>query len=90
MFTPVYAKQFEKDVKLSKRRGKNLEKFKIIARDLLSGKTLDPIQRDHQLAGSYIGRRECHIEADWLLICKIEASRIIFERMGGHSDLFTR
>lgn len=46
MLAPVYTKQFEKDVKRSGRRGKNLEKFKIIARDLLSGKVLDPIQRD--------------------------------------------
>lgn len=90
MFTPVYTKQFEKDVKRSKRRGKNLEKFKIIACDLLSGKALDPIQRDHQLVGNYVGRRECHIEADWLLIYKIETSRIIFERMGSHTDLFKR
>ena len=90
MFTPVYTKQFEKDVKRSKRRGKNLEKFKIIARDLLSGRVLDPIQRDHQLVGNYVGRRECHIESDWLLVYKIEASRIIFERMGTHSDLFKR
>ncbi len=90
MFTPVYTKQFEKDVKRSGRRGKNLEKFKIIAHDLLSGRELDPIQRDHQLVGNYVGRRECHIEADWLLIYKIEASRIIFERMGTHSDLFKR
>lgn len=37
MYTPVYTKQFERDVKRSKRRGKNLEKFKIIARTLLAG-----------------------------------------------------
>ena len=35
--TPVYTKQFEKDVRLCVRRGKNLEKFKILARTLLSG-----------------------------------------------------
>ena len=28
MYTPVYTKQFEKDLKLCKRRGKNLEKLK--------------------------------------------------------------
>ena len=30
MFTPVYTKQFAKDVKNAKKRGKNLNKFKII------------------------------------------------------------
>jgi mRNA interferase YafQ len=88
MYTPVYTKQFERDVKRAMRRGKNLEKFKIIARTLLNGGSLDPIHRDHRLLGSYIGRRECHIESDWLLIYKVEQSRIIFELMGTHADLF--
>jgi mRNA interferase YafQ len=90
MFTPVYTRQFEKDLKLAKRRAKNLEKFKIIARTLLLGQTLDPIHRDHKLVGDFVGRRDCHIESDWVLIYKIEKDRIIFERMGTHSDLFKK
>ena len=90
MFTPVYTRQFEKDLKRLQRRGKNLEKFKIIARSLIAGDPLDAIHRDHRLLGHYVGRRECHIESDWLLIYKIEKLRIIFERMGTHSDLFKR
>ncbi len=35
------------------------------------------------------GRRECHIEYDWLLIYKIEGTRIVFERTGTHADLFS-
>jgi len=88
MPTPVYTRQFEKDIKRIKRQGKNLEKIKIIIRTLLQGKPLDLIHRDHKLIGNYQGRRECHIESDWLLIYKIEVERIIFERTGGHSDLF--
>lgn len=90
MLIPVYTGQFEKDVKRSVRRGKELEKFKLIARTLLSGKPLDPLHRDHRLVGNYQGRRECHIEADWLLIYKADEERIIFERMGSHSDLFKK
>ena len=90
MFTPVYTRQFEKDAKRLQRRGKNLEKFKIIARSLIAGQPLDAIHRDHRLLGHYVGRRECHIESDWLLIYKMEESHIIFERMGTHSDLFKR
>ena len=90
MYAPVYTKQFSKDIKRAKRRRKNLEKFKIIARTLLAGQSLDPIHRDHRLVGNYIGRRECHIESNWLLIYKVETSRIIFERMGSHSDLFKK
>ena len=88
MYTAVYTKQFAKDVKKAQRRGKNLEKFKIIARTLIKGQDLDAIHRDHKLIGNYVGRRECHIESDWLLIYKIEESQIIFERMGTHLDLF--
>jgi mRNA interferase YafQ len=90
VYTPVYTRQFEKDLKLAKRRGKNLEKFKIIARTLLVGQRLDPIHRDHRLVGNYVGRRDCHIESDWLLIYKIESNLLIFERMGTHSDLFKK
>lgn len=90
MYTPVYTKQFEKDLKLSKRRGKNLEKFKILARTLIAEQKPDPIHRDHKLVGDYLGRRDCHIESDWLLIYKIDGKSIIFERMGTHSDLFKK
>jgi mRNA interferase YafQ len=88
MFTPVYTRQFEKDLKRCQRRGKNLEKFKILARSLLAGESLDSIHRDHKLAGNYLGRRDCHIESDWLLIYKIDGNQLIFERTGTHSDLF--
>jgi mRNA interferase YafQ len=90
MYTPVFTRQFEKDLKLAKRRGKNIEKFKIIATTLLGGQPLDPIHRDHRLVGNFIGRRDCHIESDWLVIYKIDGPRLIFERMGTHSDLFKR
>lgn len=90
MLIPVYTRQFEKDVKRSSRRGKEMEKFKLIGRVLLAGKPLDSLHRDHRLIGNFQGRRECHIESDWLLIYKIEETRIIFERMGSHSDLFNK
>ena len=90
MYTPVYARQFERDIKLAVRRGKNIEKFKIVARALLAGEALDPIHRDHRLVGNYAGRRDCHIESDWLLIYKTDGDRLVFERMGTHSDLFKK
>jgi mRNA interferase YafQ len=88
MRTPVYTRQFGKDIEKAKKRGKNLSKFKIIALALIEGERLDRLHRDHQLVGDYAGRRECHIEADWLLIYKLEKNRIVFERMGSHADLF--
>ena len=90
MRTPVYTRQFERDVKRAKRRGKDLDKLKIIARTLIEGKKLDLLQRDHPLLGNYRDRRECHIEADWLLIYKIDGDRVVFERTGSHADLFQK
>ena len=88
MLVPVYTRQFEKDIERAKKQGKNPEKIKIIIRTLLQEQPLDAIHRDHKLIGSYQGRRECHIESDWLLIYKTEEGTIIFERTGSYSDLF--
>ncbi|MBW2247280.1 MAG: type II toxin-antitoxin system YafQ family toxin [Deltaproteobacteria bacterium] len=90
MLTPAYTRQFERDIKRLKKRGKNLDKLKIIIRSLVDEEPLDPIHRDHKLIGNWKGRRKCHIESDWLLIYKTELERIIFERTGTHSDLFQK
>jgi mRNA interferase YafQ len=90
MYVPIYTKQFSKDVKKMQKRKKNLEKIKMIIRSLIVGEQLDPLHQEHKLVGNYQGRRECHIEADWLLIYKVEGDQIIFERTGTHSDLFRR
>ncbi len=89
MLKPTYTKRFEKDIKLAKKRGKDLDKFKWIALKLLNDEPLLPKYRDHPLIGNYANSRECHIEPDWLLIYrKVDKQAIIFERIGTHSDLF--
>jgi len=83
-------KQFEKDFKRAKKRGKDMEKIKTVMRKLAKEETLEEKYREHKLTGDYKGHRESHIEPDWLLIYKINQKEkaIIFERTGGHSDLF--
>nr|VFJ61611.1 MAG: mRNA interferase YafQ [Candidatus Kentron sp. FW]VFJ65192.1 MAG: mRNA interferase YafQ [Candidatus Kentron sp. FW] len=76
-YTPVYTKRFAKDLERCLRRGKNPDKFKIIVRSLIDGELLDAIYRDHRLVGNFIGRRECHIESDWLLVYRIEGDRMV-------------
>lgn len=88
MLTPSYSKQFDKDIKRLQKRGKSKEKIKIIIKMLIDEVLLPERCRDHKLIGNYKGRRECHVESDWLLIYKIEDSEITFERTGSHSDLF--
>lgn len=52
MPTPIYTRQFERDVKTLNKRGKDLDKLKIMVRALVAGEPLDPIHRDHMLVGS--------------------------------------
>jgi mRNA interferase YafQ len=64
MLSPAYTKQFERDTKRMGKRGKNLEKLKIVIRSIVKEEALDAIHRDHKLVGSWKDRRECHIEFD--------------------------
>jgi len=88
MRAPLYTKQFEKDLKKMEKRGRTLEKIKGIIKKLVNEERLDARNKNHKLIGNYKGRRECHIEGDWLLIYKLTDSEITFERTGTHSDLF--
>lgn len=88
MLRPVYTRRFERDLKRAKRRGKDLEKLKNVIRLLVSEVPLDHRYYDHPLIGNYKGRRECHIEPDWLLIYMRDQDAIVFERTGTHTDLF--
>jgi len=88
MLIPSYTKQFAKDFKKMQKRGKSTEKNKKIIRKLVNEETLAASYKEHKLIGNFKGRRECHIELDWLLIYKIVETEIIFERTGSHSDLF--
>lgn len=88
MLNAATTTRFEKDVKLARKRGKDLKKMRHIMELLLDEKKLQPKYMDHWLKGNYIYRKECHIEPDWLLIYKPEKTEIIFERTGSHADLF--
>lgn len=88
MLKLVYTKQFAKDVKRMQKRGKPQDKLKVVIQQLVNEERLNPTYKDYKLIGNYKGRREYHIEPDWLLIYKITDDEIIFERTGTHSDLF--
>lgn len=80
--------RFEKSVKLMRRRGKDLGKLRHIMEKLIDQEPLEARHRDHALVGNYVGRRECHIEPDWLLIYQLGPDEILFEDTGTHADLF--
>ena len=80
--------QFKKDIKRLITQGKDQQKLTRLVRVLLGGKPLPPRHRDHPLKGNWKGRRDCHIEADWILIYKKMEDELRLERTGSHSDLF--
>lgn len=88
MLLPSFTKQFDRDLKRMVKRGQKQDKIKFIISRLINEERLEAKYKDHRLVGNYEGRRECHIEPDWLLIYKLENEVIIFERTGTHSDLF--
>jgi mRNA interferase YafQ len=73
-----------------RKRGKNLEKLQEIVKLLAEGTPLPPTYRDHPLTGPWHPSRDCHIEADWILIYTADKGSLRLERTGTHSDLFKK
>jgi len=81
-------KQFSRDVRRMRRRGKDLRKLQEVVKLLAEGIALPPGHRDHPLTGPWQPSRDCHIEADWILIYTADETSLRLERTGTHSDLF--
>lgn len=90
MFKIEHTNQFKKDLKLAKRRGKNLCLLSSIIYNIEHEICLDLKWRDHVLTGEWKSHRELHVENDWLLIYKLipNDKTVIFVRTGSHADLF--
>ncbi len=85
-----YTTQFKKDYKKIKKQNKDISKLRIVIEKLTTGQLLEPKYKDHQLSGNWKGHRDCHIEPDWLLIYRVSADDLYFERTGSHSELFKK
>lgn len=83
-------KKFEKDLKLTAKRGYKIELLKEVVDKLANGIELEPKYKNHNLVGNWKGFKECHISPDWLLIYLIEDDVLVLTltRTGTHSDLF--
>ncbi len=82
--------QFARDVKLMRKRGKDLRKLQFVVKLLAEGIRLPPQHRDHPLIGTWRPSRDCHIEPDWILIYTADGDSLRLERTGSHSDLFKK
>lgn len=90
MYNLRFTNRIQRNIKLMKKRGKDLEKLKTVLNLLQQGIELPAKYKDHALTGNYIGCKECHIEPDWLLVYEIinEELIILLLTTGSHSDLF--
>lgn len=82
--------KFDKDLKLCQKRNYDLNLLFQIVNTLRIPSPLPVQNKDHDLKGRYIGKRECHISPDWLLIYKIKDDELMLYRTGTHSDLFKK
>ena len=80
--------RFLRDLKLAKKRGKELVKIETVIDTISKGQQLAPKHRPHRLQGEMRGLWECHIEPDWLLSWDDAEDAIILVRTGTHTDLF--
>lgn len=83
-----YTNHFKRDLKKSKKRGKEIGKLDVVVDSLLQEIPLPPKYRNHPLSGEYRDHWECHVEPDWLLIYLKSKTTLTLVRIGTHSDLF--
>ncbi len=90
MLDIVLSNTFRKDLKITAKRGYDLDLLNNVIEKPANRETLEKKYRDHALTGNYIGFRECHIQPDWLLIYRINNNELFLflSRTGTHSDLF--
>ena len=60
--------QFKKDVKLMLKQGKDIQTLLDVVELLRTDAPLPDRCHDLALFGNWFGKRECHIDPDWLLI----------------------
>ena len=90
MYRIVTTGKFKKDLKTIMKRGYNMKLMDDVVTKLSKGEKLPEKKKDHALIGNYVGKRECHITPDWLLIYEIDNGNLILylTRTGTHADLF--
>jgi len=89
-----YTSWFKKEFKKVLEQGKDENKFLEVLNVIANGKELDKKYRNHRLINdkTFKDCNECHITSDWLLIYKIQESKLILLMFatGSHSELFNK
>ncbi len=88
MLNVIYSISFKKDYKRCQKRNLDINLLKKVISILSIPAPLPAKNQDHLLKGNYQGRRECHIQPDWLLIYDVYENDLYLVRTGTHAELF--
>ncbi|MDR1087911.1 MAG: type II toxin-antitoxin system YafQ family toxin [Coriobacteriales bacterium] len=80
--------RFKKDYKRMKSRNADMGLLKATITTLQNEGVLDAKHQNHQLEGKWKKSFDCHIQSDWVLICRVTDDALILQATGTHSDLF--
>jgi len=90
MLHPSTTTQFDRDKIKASRQGRGLARLIEVMEKLIKEQPLEAKHCDHPLKGDWKGFRDCHVMSDWVLIYRVDKDKkkIVFARLGTHSELF--
>ncbi|HCC36596.1 MAG TPA: type II toxin-antitoxin system mRNA interferase toxin, RelE/StbE family [Treponema sp.] len=88
MLDYYFSNQFKKDLKLSQKRRCNMSVIYDVIIDIIFEDPLPDHCRPHRLSGNLVKYTECHAMNDVLLLYEADEEKVVFFRLGTHSDLF--
>jgi mRNA interferase YafQ len=83
-----FTNQFKKDLKLAGKCRYDADTVLDVIIDIIFEIPLPDRCRPHRLSGNLAKYTECHVLNDVLLLYEIDAEKVVFSRLGTHSDLF--
>ncbi|PJD98316.1 MAG: type II toxin-antitoxin system mRNA interferase toxin, RelE/StbE family [Parachlamydia sp.] len=88
MLERKFSTRFKKDLKKYEHKKEVIKELNEVLKLILSKKKLPEKYKDHDLSGSYVSNKECHIKPDVLLIYQVDERLLYLYRIGSHSELF--
>ncbi|MDO8492114.1 MAG: type II toxin-antitoxin system YafQ family toxin [bacterium] len=80
--------QYKRDVRRLHKKHYDFSKLARTVETLRQNGAVPISQSPHKLHGQWSNHSECHIDGDWLLIYKVDASFVYLYRTGTHDELF--
>ena len=90
MYSIEYTNRFRKDLVRCQKQGKDIKLIHSVISQLAAEGSLPAKYRPHKLVGRYVGKWECHIQPDWLLVWEQynDQLRMLMTNTGSHSEIF--